>query len=111
MTDLIDLAAAERRDLADYLDTLTEDEWEQQSLCSGWTVRDVVAHVSSFDVLSWPALFAVFARSRFSLTRCNQAGVDDARPPAQYRATDRAAAHSYGSAGTHHDVRPRRRSN
>ena len=79
VVDIIDLAAAERRDLADYLDTLTEDEWEQQSLCSRWTVRDVAAHVSSFDVLSWPALLALFVRSRFSLARCNQVGVDDGR--------------------------------
>ena len=35
MADLSRLAAAERRDLADYLETLTEQQWEQPSLCSG----------------------------------------------------------------------------
>lgn len=38
--------AAGRRDLADLLDTLTADQWEQPSLCSQWRVRDVAAHVA-----------------------------------------------------------------
>lgn len=79
MADLSDLATAERRDLADYLDTLAEDEWEQPSLCPGWAVRDVVGHLPSYDELGWPALLALFARSRFSLARCNQIGVEHSR--------------------------------
>lgn len=79
VADLSGLATEERRDLADYLDTLTADEWEQPSLCPGWSVRDVVGHIASYDVLSWPALLALFARSGFSLNRCNQVGVDEAR--------------------------------
>ena len=38
---------AQRAALADILETLTEDEWARDSLCSGWTVRDVAAHVIS----------------------------------------------------------------
>jgi uncharacterized protein (TIGR03083 family) len=79
VADLSDLAAAERLDLADYLDTLAADDWERPSLCAGWTVRDVAGHVPSYDELSWPALLTLFARSRFSLARCNQLGVADAR--------------------------------
>ncbi len=79
MVDLSDLARAERRDLADYLDTLTEEQWERPSLCVGWTVRDVAGHVSSYDELSWPAVLALFGRSRFSLARCNQAGIERSR--------------------------------
>lgn len=79
MADVSALAAAERRDLADYLDTLTEQEWEQPSLCPGWAVRDVVAHIPSYDELGWPAVLALFARCGFSLDRCNQAGVDRSR--------------------------------
>jgi uncharacterized protein (TIGR03083 family) len=37
--------AAERRTLADFLETLEPADWEVQSLCAAWTVRDVVAHV------------------------------------------------------------------
>lgn len=38
--------AAERRELADLLDTLTPDQWDAPSLCAGWRVREVVAHMS-----------------------------------------------------------------
>jgi uncharacterized protein (TIGR03083 family) len=79
VVDLSELATQERRDLADYLDTLTEEEWEQPTLCPGWSVRDVVGHVPSYDLLSWPAVLALFARSRFSLGRCNQVGVEQSR--------------------------------
>ena len=40
---------AERRDLADLLDTLDDRDWRTQSLCAGWTVRDVVAHLTLAD--------------------------------------------------------------
>jgi uncharacterized protein (TIGR03083 family) len=38
--------ASARRELADFLDTLDDKSWETQSLCSQWTVREVVAHLS-----------------------------------------------------------------
>lgn len=36
----------ERAGLADLLDDLSDQEWEVASLCSGWRVRDVAAHLS-----------------------------------------------------------------
>src|SRR3954469_25090856 len=36
----------ERLRLADLLATLTGDEWDRPSLCAGWRVRDVAAHVA-----------------------------------------------------------------
>lgn len=38
--------AAERRALADLLETLEPADWEVRSLCTEWTVRDVVAHIA-----------------------------------------------------------------
>ncbi len=35
----------ERASLADLLERLTPEEWEHPSLCDGWSVRDVAAHV------------------------------------------------------------------
>ena len=35
-----------RRDLADLLESLTPEQWESPSLCPGWRVRDVAAHVA-----------------------------------------------------------------
>ncbi|GAB1818356.1 maleylpyruvate isomerase family mycothiol-dependent enzyme [Herbidospora sp. RD11066] len=36
----------ERRGLALLLDELTEEEWETPSLCAGWRVREVAAHLT-----------------------------------------------------------------
>lgn len=36
----------ERSSLADLLDDLSDQEWEVASLCSGWRVRDVAAHLT-----------------------------------------------------------------
>ena len=41
-----DLIAAERRELAALLDGLGAGQWEAPSLCAGWTVRHVVAHLT-----------------------------------------------------------------
>src|SRR5256885_13617269 len=41
----------ERRDLRQFLSTLTSEQWQTQSLCRGWTVRDVVAHMVAWDDL------------------------------------------------------------
>jgi uncharacterized protein (TIGR03083 family) len=48
-TDLDAVWAAidhERLELADLLDDLAPAEWEQPSLCAGWRVRDVAAHLA-----------------------------------------------------------------
>lgn len=36
----------QRADLADLLEGLTPQQWTQPSLCQGWTVRDVAAHLT-----------------------------------------------------------------
>lgn len=36
----------QRNALADLLDTLTPEQWSTQSLCDGWTVRDVAVHIT-----------------------------------------------------------------
>jgi uncharacterized protein (TIGR03083 family) len=36
----------QRAGVADLLDTLTPADWRQPSLCAGWTVRDVAAHLA-----------------------------------------------------------------
>ncbi|MFJ4651556.1 maleylpyruvate isomerase family mycothiol-dependent enzyme [Nocardia sp. NPDC088792] len=37
--------ATERTTLGELLRTLSEDQWNHPSLCAGWRVRDVVAHI------------------------------------------------------------------
>ncbi|MDI2027544.1 maleylpyruvate isomerase family mycothiol-dependent enzyme [Saccharopolyspora sp. TS4A08] len=70
--DLMDLVVAERTDLAEYLGTLTREQWEEPSLCAGWRVRDVVAHAIGCDELTWPGFLRRAARSGFRLGAVNE---------------------------------------
>lgn len=45
----------QRRRLVELLEDLSDREWRQQSLCAGWTVRQVAAHVALQNT-SWSAL-------------------------------------------------------
>ena len=48
----------ERVSLADLLDSLGEQEWETPSLCAGWRVRDVAAHLTLAQMRPLPAVAA-----------------------------------------------------
>lgn len=54
----------ERAWLADLLESLPDDAWQHPSLCDGWTVRDVGAHLTFAHTrvrdLVWPAVRAGF---------------------------------------------------
>ncbi|MEV6831579.1 maleylpyruvate isomerase family mycothiol-dependent enzyme [Amycolatopsis sp. NPDC051102] len=41
-----DMIAAERRELADLLGSLPPSSWDSPSLCAGWRVAEVVAHMT-----------------------------------------------------------------
>ncbi len=71
----LDMATAERTDLADLLATLTPEQWEVPSLCDGWRVRDVVAHVMSFDGVSLLGMLRRAVRGR--IVHINQVGIDE----------------------------------
>ena len=75
--ELMRLAQQEREDLAEFLATLSAAEWEAATLCDGWSVRDVVAHVISYDELTGPELARRLVRGRFLVSRANAAGVAD----------------------------------
>ncbi|WP_219518384.1 maleylpyruvate isomerase family mycothiol-dependent enzyme [Nonomuraea ceibae] len=60
---------AQRLSLADVLDDLTPEQWEQPSLCQGWRVRDVVAHVASTPFITYGQVLAEFVRARGNLNR------------------------------------------
>jgi uncharacterized protein (TIGR03083 family) len=60
---------AERRDLADLLDRLAPADWDVSSLCAGWTVRDVVAHLTLTTRLSRRAAVLGVLRARGDINR------------------------------------------
>jgi uncharacterized protein (TIGR03083 family) len=60
---------AERRALAADLANLTPEQWATPSLCSGWTVHDVLAHLVSTAELTPPAFLAGLIGSGFDFQR------------------------------------------
>src|SRR4051812_7805850 len=63
--DIWEAIRAERASLADALSGLPADAWDQPSLCGGWRVRDVVAHLISTAQLTPPAFFGKLIASGF----------------------------------------------
>jgi uncharacterized protein (TIGR03083 family) len=72
---LMQMAHDERVDLLQYLQTLTPQEWGAASLCDAWTVKDVVAHVISYEGLNALGLMKRFAKG--FVLRANEAGVKE----------------------------------
>jgi uncharacterized protein (TIGR03083 family) len=57
---------AERVALADDLADIDDDKWRTLSLCSGWSVRDVLGHMTATARMTPPKFFLGFARSGFN---------------------------------------------
>lgn len=73
----------ERLGLADLLDDLSAEEWEAPSLCTGWRVRDVAAHLTLSQMGLIPAVVAA-ARARGNFNRMvHDTAVRQARLPAR----------------------------
>ncbi|QBJ94905.1 maleylpyruvate isomerase family mycothiol-dependent enzyme [Rhodococcus sp. ABRD24] len=77
MRDVAALAHAERAQLAAFLHSLTPQQWQVPSLCAGWTVRDVVAHMLSYEELGPGGVARRFARGWLRFDRANAIGLDD----------------------------------
>ena len=69
--DVRRLAHDERADLAAFLATLSPRQWQAPTLCAQWRVRDVVAHVISYDELDTRSLLAHTTRGRLRPSRVN----------------------------------------
>jgi uncharacterized protein (TIGR03083 family) len=66
---------AERKALAADLRKLSAEDWDRPSLCSRWTVRDVLAHMTSAARLTPPAFFGKLIGSGFSFDKVQEKGV------------------------------------
>ena len=69
----LDRIAAERRRVADLLDGLDDEQWATPSLCEGWTVRHVAAHMTA----GWS-----FPKLRFTRLMVRHRGFDGANAEA-----------------------------
>ena len=85
IVDVRRLAWDERADFAAFLATLSPRQWQAPTLCARWRVRDVVAHVISYDELDARGLLAHVVRGRFRPDQVNAAALVgyDTRTPEQ----------------------------
>ena len=68
-TDLRPLVTAERHAFSEVLAGLSPADWDAPSLCAGWRVREVVAHMTMPFRYSAPRFLAELARSRGDFAR------------------------------------------
>jgi uncharacterized protein (TIGR03083 family) len=66
---------AERKALVADMRDLSAGDWDRSSLCSNWTVRDVLAHMTSAARLTPPAFFGKMIGSGFSFDKVLEKGV------------------------------------
>jgi uncharacterized protein (TIGR03083 family) len=87
----------QRLAIADLLGGLTANQWESPSLCAGWRIRDVAAHLTTVSQPPSPASLLVdLIRARGSFHRLNTLATKRRarRPPDQLVANLRADAAS-----------------
>jgi uncharacterized protein (TIGR03083 family) len=77
--DVWPLVHAERRALIADLEGLDGMQWEEPSLCDGWTVHDVAAHLVDNALTTKLSVIVDMARARFDFDRQNANGMRRAR--------------------------------
>jgi uncharacterized protein (TIGR03083 family) len=84
----------ERARLLETLEGLTHDQWASPSLCSGWSIRDLVVHLLMPYEVSAPRFVAMMLRARFAFDRAaDRWARADSRPPPQVIAGLRETEH------------------
>jgi uncharacterized protein (TIGR03083 family) len=69
VSDLWTTISAERGSLASDLADLTPTQWDTPSLCAGWTVRDIVAHLSATASLNPATFFLGMTKAGFNFNK------------------------------------------
>lgn len=70
--DYFPVIATERRSIADMLDGLSAQQWQTQSLCAGWTVRQVAAHLTVVLMHGYRTFLMAAIRVGGNLDRANR---------------------------------------
>src|SRR4051794_14895471 len=66
----------DRLAFADYLETLSPEDWEAQALCTDWTVKGVATHLLVTPTMSKGQVFVAFLKSGFNLDKMSAKLVD-----------------------------------
>ncbi|WP_433019272.1 maleylpyruvate isomerase family mycothiol-dependent enzyme [Kribbella sp. CA-294648] len=104
MNEVLRWVEAERLSFADLLDDLADDEWGKDSLCAGWTVLDVAAHLTlstrlTLGMAVWGAIKArgSFDRMEAELARKRATQFTRTELIEQIRSTAGSDRHAPGS--------------
>ncbi|MEU4078797.1 maleylpyruvate isomerase family mycothiol-dependent enzyme [Streptomyces venezuelae] len=73
--DVWPLVHAERAALIEALAGLGDEQWREESLCTGWTVHDVTAHLVDTALTTRTGFLLGLARARFDFDQQNAVGV------------------------------------
>jgi uncharacterized protein (TIGR03083 family) len=69
MAALTPMVHAERRSLADFLDTITPEQWTAPTWCDKWNVQELVAHLTAAGNITAPHFFGGFIRTGFNFDK------------------------------------------
>ena len=75
MSDIWPIVHAERMALVDDLANLADDAWGYTSLCNGWTIHDVAAHLIDNASTTRLGFIGGMIRARFDFDRQNAQGI------------------------------------
>jgi uncharacterized protein (TIGR03083 family) len=102
MADPWPLIHSEREALAGDLATVTDEQWGTPSLCAGWSVRDVLGHMTATAKMTPPAFFVAMAGAgfRFNTMTARRVARETADTPAdglaEFRRYTQATSHPPG---------------
>lgn len=89
----------ERRALAADLQSVPGERWSTMSLCEGWTIRDLLAHMTATAKMSPPKFLAGMAGAGFNFNKFAAAGIERERGSSHEDALERFTAEA--SSRTH----------
>jgi uncharacterized protein (TIGR03083 family) len=95
-TDIWPAITAERLALAADLEALPDARWDTPSLCTGWSVRDVLAHMAATAKIGPASFFGKLLVNGFSFTKLQSKDIAANRgtSPAETLASFKAIVHS-----------------
>ena len=81
MSDLWPIIHRERQNLAADLESLTDNQWTTPSLCVGWSVHQVLAHIIATAKMTPPRFIVRLASAGFNFSRFSERNIADEMKP------------------------------
>ncbi len=71
MTDYNRLRWDELASISEFVDTLTDEQWNAATLCDGWRVRDIISHMTLGYTTPMPSLIGQLSKYRFNVPKAS----------------------------------------